>query len=694
MLILKAPIELKNRSNFIHDGEVFYNRISSNYSLMGMDISSQDLLHAVTSPPEIFVQEGNVTTVAGNTVISSKNEEKLEIFNNLLNRILVSVNAPLTYQDRVYISDVLYRMGIKNDNLFMEEVNRIKQENSSTNNLINLLLGGGDEARDEALRQYVSNFIENISNREERQENRVNESGLALSIMNRLKTGAIYQILSNFNTNIHDNYINRNEFSISEQSYTARQLLTERLMERLTGERGELVYRSENVYEEEFINEEQESSEVTNNITSAVLLDLVRNLYNMGSDRMNVHNSQWYEFRDILYNSSENTLNRLNFITSDNFVTSIEATTVEGVRLNFQPTGEVEEEEETSVRTNEIEEIRKRLERSEEYNARNLETYRNITENRTTSTQSRTVEGVELQIPSSGETEETQENIVRSDEIEEIRRQIEQVDQYNLKNVERYQRMISILEKARKGRGRVDGEERTRRASREILNSGPDTLRAIFEEEEEAATQEQTVFNEIQRLFPDDSARIFNIIQEYMQNGGSTLSNNVSIVRNDLTSLVSDIERVREESERVELVLREGDNAGSEAAEEIRRLNERTAAAQEERRSEGSEPSRIPIVHRSNETLTLEEIEETLQNYRQSRDVNKVDNESVTVEEERTRSVNRQVNENASVITQRDREDIAALVNQGVRNQMNAISNEVMSKLENRLRNEKSRRGI
>ncbi|MBO6137689.1 MAG: hypothetical protein J6O71_03665 [Lachnospiraceae bacterium] len=630
MLILKAPIELKNRSNFIHDGEVFYNRISSNYSLMGMDVTHQDLLHAVTSPPEIFIQEGNVTTVAGNTVISSRNEEKLEVFNNLLNRILVSVNAPLTYQDRVYISDVLYRMGVKNDRLFMEEVSRIKQENSTTNNLINLLLGGGDEARDEALRQYVSNFIENVSNREERQVNEVNESGLALSIMNRLKTGAIYQILSNFNTNIHDSYINRNEFSISEQSYTARQLLTERLMERLTGERGELVYRSENVYEEELMNEEQENNEVTNNITSAVLLDLVRNLYNMGSDRMNVHNSQWYEFRDILYNSSENTLSRLNYISTDNFITSIEATTVEGVRLNFQPTGELKETEELSVQTN---------------------------------------------------------------EVEEIRRQVERVEEYNAKNVERYQKMLSIIERAQRGRGRVNGEERTRRASREILNSGPETLRAILEEGE-AEAEQQTVFNEIQRLFPDDSARIFNIIQEYMQNGGSTVNNNISVVRNDLTSLVSDIERVREESERVELVLKESDSARSEAAEEIKRLSDRTAAAKEERRTEGSETPGIPIVHRSNEALTLEEIEETLQNYRQSRDVNREDSESVTFEEERTRSVSRQINENASVITQRDREDIAALVNQGVRSQMNAISNEVMSKLENRLRNEKSRRGI
>ena len=128
MLILKAPIELKSRSNFIHDGEVFYNRISSNYSMMGMDISSQDFLHAVTSPPEIFIQEGNVTTVAGSTVISSRNEEKLEVFNNLLNRILVSVNAPLTYQDRVYISDVLYKIGIRNDTLFMNEVKKIREE--------------------------------------------------------------------------------------------------------------------------------------------------------------------------------------------------------------------------------------------------------------------------------------------------------------------------------------------------------------------------------------------------------------------------------------------------------------------------------------------------------------------------------------------------------------------------------------
>ena len=165
MLILKAPIELKNRSNFIQADDSFYNRISANYSLMGSDITNTDLLHAVTSPPEIFISEGDITTVSGSTFINNKNEEKLSIFNNLLNRILVNAEMPFTYQDRVYISDVLYKIGIRNDALFMNEVRKIREENESTNNFINEFLSGGDEARDLALRQYVSNFIKNILSR-------------------------------------------------------------------------------------------------------------------------------------------------------------------------------------------------------------------------------------------------------------------------------------------------------------------------------------------------------------------------------------------------------------------------------------------------------------------------------------------------------------------------------------------------
>ncbi len=631
MLTLKAPIELKHRSNFIHDSEAFYNRITANYSLMGTELAGEDLLHAVTSPPEIFIQEGDITTVAGGTVVNSRNEEKLEIFNNLLNRILVSVNAPLTYQDRVYISDVLLRLGIKNDQLFMNEVRELKRESINTNNLINLYLTGGEAARAEAMHQYINNFLDNIDASTGLEINEVRESRLALNIMNRLKTGAIYQILSNFNTNLSDTYINRNEYAMSEQSYTAKHLLVERLMERLTGEPGELVYRSENIYEEEFVSEEQESTEVTQNISAAVLLDMVRNLYHTGYDRINYNTLQWYEFRDILYNSSENTLARINHITSDTYYTSVTEMPAVEARIEL-PAGAEEEEQETTVK--------------------------------------------------------------EADEIELLRKQVEEVNERNIRNIEKYRQLRTILDQAHTIRRREGGENLTRKASRELLTMGEGSLETILEGEERQLPQSSEVIREITKLFPENRGRVYEFIEQYLAGDVNAINSFNTVVRNDLTSLVSDIESVRVENEKSELILRETASTAGEAAEEIKRLSGRREAAPEAQRGRTEEITPPPIVHRSEETISLEDIEETLQNYRQDTRKNVVENAQTVINEERRSDVYRTVDETNSYMTQRQREDIAELVNQGVKRQMNAISNEVMHKLENRLRNEKSRRGI
>ena len=100
MITLKAPIELKTRTDFIKDHESFGERIAGNYSLIGIEIGEEELLHIVNSPPEIYIAEGGATTIVGNTLISSRNEEKLDIINNMLNRMMLSVNTELSYQDR------------------------------------------------------------------------------------------------------------------------------------------------------------------------------------------------------------------------------------------------------------------------------------------------------------------------------------------------------------------------------------------------------------------------------------------------------------------------------------------------------------------------------------------------------------------------------------------------------------------
>ena len=829
MLTLKAPIELKNRTGFIHDYSSFYERMTGNYSMIGSQFAPGEMLHLLSMPPEIYIADGGMTTVSGNTVINSKNEEKINIINNVMNRIMLSMEGNLTYQDRAYITDVLNTIGIKDDKRFMSEVNKIMDETRQTYELINAYFTS-EYAQSEAV--LIESVRETLESRIERtREERLREEGeyLGSVIMDRLQTGAIYQIVSNFNRSVTDGRIDNREYTLSEQNYTAQQIFLSRIREntienvlplifkseaeaeeerqpeytvqqspdrfvtetsqdnrtyneenltelarefvtreinereRLERERstereerirtertsgrenisketktettrerreikikspdtatkrvlkylsereetlekipgqtliyrqeilpgevsaneegaevnvdnrqtnvnienreyreaaeapqrgrrvisdeaakevqiraGQIIYQSSNTYEKDVFSQKTEGTSTTENITSAVFLDMIRNLVHTGYQKSYASEDIWQDMRSFLYRSSENTLTRLSFASSDIYLRTVEM-----------------------------------LPEREEITA-------------------------QISLPEA--LEEVEEEAVRQENIEmqEFIKELQQIDAYNQSNVEKYRQMLTILGRVREERGRRDGAEQTRKASLAALGDA-DALNEILKEEEEADNEiRNEAFKEIQRLFPDDSARIFNIMEQYLSNP-QNLSENVSIVSNNMTGLIEDIERVnRTETERQQLILRERQEQADEAEQEIEKLTQRSQEAA------GSVPERqrqeaplVEIVLRQNEGISTEELAETIESIQRSNVTRNRVNESDTVLTEEKRSNVRQViNETGSLITENDREDIERMVSRGVREQMGAISDQVMHKLERKLRDEKSRRGI
>ena len=141
MLTVKAPIEIKARTTYTADQDAFYARITGNYSLMETHLDSEDLLHLSVTPPEIYIQEGGaMTSILNSSQTNENNIQKVEILNNVLNRIVMSADAHITYQDRVFITDALYKLGIRNESRFMKAFYRMAEETRNTNTLINLYL--------------------------------------------------------------------------------------------------------------------------------------------------------------------------------------------------------------------------------------------------------------------------------------------------------------------------------------------------------------------------------------------------------------------------------------------------------------------------------------------------------------------------------------------------------------------------
>ena len=185
MLQLKAPIETKVKADLCGSYESFTQRIRSNYEQINHYVGETDLLHLVTQPPEIFLMDGGDTMFASETNVENRQIQKVQVINNLVNRIMVSADASLSYQDRVYISNILHQLGIRDDRRFMSEVRKAFQETKNRNELINVYWNHMDE-----LRNMVEEYQENNETEIREQSDILNEQVLHLheEVNRRLQT--------------------------------------------------------------------------------------------------------------------------------------------------------------------------------------------------------------------------------------------------------------------------------------------------------------------------------------------------------------------------------------------------------------------------------------------------------------------------------------------------------------------------
>ncbi|WP_155830726.1 hypothetical protein [Butyrivibrio sp. AE3009] len=375
MLTIKAPLEITAKTSYVKCSENFYHRIMGNYSLMETRVDEEDLLHITNTPPEIYVTEGEgISSVLNQSVRNENNYNKVEILNNVLNRIVASASVNLTYQDRVFITDSLYRLGIRDDHKFMNAFYEMSQQTRDVNALINLYLEKSENLR--IMLEAVNNYNESrrtmerqlldrenqkyvtdvsVSNNESRAENisvtnvrnaeiryegsegegetksgetalnalererisererlqKERENYLFNTIFDRLSTGAIYQIVSNFNRSENYNEMEKAEYSISDQTYAAQNLLLSVMRERVFPGDSNLVLLNTNTYEEELESFITSAENVRNEISSAVLMRLLQNIYRTGFDKFYFDRNTYFKFEDTFYKASDEIVTKL-----------------------------------------------------------------------------------------------------------------------------------------------------------------------------------------------------------------------------------------------------------------------------------------------------------------------------------------------------------------------------------------------
>lgn len=569
MLTVKAPIELKCRAGIVLSYEGFVRRITGNYEMMSAAVTGEDLLHLVTEPPEVFFAEGSVSTIINQTNINQNQESKLEILNQLLNRITVDSGLHMTYQDRVYITDMLQKLGIKNVQQFMHQVTQLKEETKNTTELIDYYWNHMEQ-----LQILIQNYKESREEKKENSEYRQEDNILHLhqDIMNRLQTGSIYQIVSNFNHNqsASSQYIGGDDLRSAEYYRITRNILLNTLENEAKGEKLPLEYRHENYYEEVLpLTEEITEQKITNQIAAAVLLQLADNIYQNRHESVDRKGDAWYTVSNAFYRSAENTMNRLH----RNFVQQYYRSDRAGdylVNLNENYRQELalldrivslRETAEERVRTI-PEQAAVQLENLQQY--REEETYQNLTDNRNyregdryyrNQTGNTTEERNYLQNISNEERSlnreqntfaDTEVN-VRQEQQEVTLEQLEEFHRHNVENRNKYYQKLEQLKNLQEKPGKAPDLQRMRKEGLLALEHPQEMLQQLTEEGSEQREQAMRLRQQELAFLPEETQRIYEVLEQYLQTPERYRQAEAATNR-DIGRLMRDIELVERES--------------------------------------------------------------------------------------------------------------------------------------------------
>ena len=293
-MILKSPMKLQNLSVLKMYPDVLGEKIRANYRLIGTDITSEDFWHMTMQEPALFMNLENHQTLVVENQVDTKNALKLELANQLLNRILL-INSPhFTYQDEVFVTSILQKMGILNVEEFIQQVRRHMEHNALFTGLF---------------RQYVQYHLERSHRIGALKKEDHLERYLHNEILKRLMTADCNNIMY-----IYHNQINSKTSSESVRN-AAWMEQADAIM--LTQYREKLMDWKVPVHWQEYMNyeikplgkEELTKRRILQRMTAAVLENIIQKI-SYEQQRNNHNHRIWKDYTSVFYQSAADVFKR------------------------------------------------------------------------------------------------------------------------------------------------------------------------------------------------------------------------------------------------------------------------------------------------------------------------------------------------------------------------------------------------
>lgn len=688
MLTIHTPIGLTVNPSILKKNDNFTERLMGNYQIIGNRLEPEDMLHFLSQPPEVYLAEGGMTSLIENTKIYENQNLKLDVINNVLNRILVSDTYQMTYQDQVFIEATLRKMGITNVQEFIRRVKNQKEETKNVTYLTDLYWQQQETVAQ--LLEYRKMQAKKETGDGEEETDGKDEQILWLhqEIMNRLQTGAVYQELKNYvsSTANYHQMISAEEMKISEQNVMAQNILLNKLRNYTMMEEQPLVYHHINTYEmgdEIMVNTDNRQS--VSRMVQAILLNALHQMYALRVEDLVRQENVWYYLAGNLYQTAENTFHRFAAYHGQNFISNEAADSY---------SKEVQQYQKNEIKA--IEQLYQK-QQSDDIRNTNINIYpKEELQYLLEEGMDEAVEKADLEKPKDGIREMQQQTEVHGQQIQQmtkqenlLKNQLEQINQNNIRNLQLLQKLN--IQNVTPGKA-----ERINRAK-----AMEDALRVLSEPEEVLMTYldretivEQTKLAErehLKQVFGEDTIRIFETLEKYQKS--PKYQNGMGFPGQSEAMLMKDI-RLEEQVHRTELIHKIQEEE-QETIHEIETTQLFKTYMPEQikqvRKETQKQMERIELVHKQEETSIEEEVLEEIRGLHKT---TRIENEQTTQQVIEKNASQEIVNTRINEFQTRQNEELVRMMTDKVQNQIGSISEQIYRKLEKRMDTERRRRGL
>lgn len=698
MLTMGKPMRLICERPMGRQGEMFGERIRGNHQQIRGHFDPVDILHFLSAPPEVYLAENGMTVLVNQQDRREIQNFELSLVNNLLNRVLVSGHMMFTYQDRVFVENILKKLGVWDVQGWIGQVRMMKEMTITVNELLALY-----EAGEDTIRQISAYRREAVAAQKEQEEGPEKENREAKAaerffnaVLHRLQTAAVYREISSYAAfRFGDRTrIDRRELAFGGQHIAASYLTLNDYRRRITQSDRHMVYDLARRYETWEISHVQETQrQPAAYLLQTALLQAVSRLFSLRYADFSQHKSLCHEFMDALHVSVRNTFENLSGLSERIFLSGRDKEAYHRLEQHFE--------------RQEIKALKSLfLKHTKDLFQAPRETEDLLTANQsqeavfTTHGQKAKREnaGLEKEQPLKRTMREKAEHTV--ERMEEIKEWLEQINRHNIERLERLAEYESRIEKSET---RLRDRRTANAAAKKALAGRVQSMTPDREREPAYASEQERDTEKLREILGDETVRVFETIRGYQENPArypqvTTLDGQaMNLFLRDIAAAGAQ-QTVIPEIERESIVCEEKKSARHQETESEHPLQgtgmDRRSAGRGQRTKRiapKTEPF-VELLHRkSGQMLSEERLHELMQTRSKDKQILTTTLQKKVDEKEQVTKI---VHEKVKQMMRKQDEEIARLISQSVKGQLDTLSEKVYGKLEKRMDAERRRRGI